>query len=95
MNSALIRHSFGFPFPWVRERLLLDLLNELFLGQRGLEELNLVTLGLEDILTGLVYILEEQDLNVLSVEGLELLGRRAVGECGRHEAGAGDGRLEG
>jgi hypothetical protein len=53
---------------------VLDLLDQLVLGERALESLDLVLLSLEDGLAGLVDVLEEQDLNVLGVEGLELLG---------------------
>jgi hypothetical protein len=67
-----------------------DLLNELVLGERGLESLNLVALSLQDLLSSNIDILEKQNLNVLGVEGLQVLGRATVRE-GSAEAG---GRLE-
>ena len=55
----------------------LDFLNELVLWQRGLQGLDLVALALQNINTGLVDILQQQDLDVLRVEWLQLL--RAAG----------------
>ena len=43
----------------------LDFLNELVLWQRGLQGLDLVALALQNINTGLVDILQQQDLDVL------------------------------
>jgi hypothetical protein len=64
-----------------------NLLDELVFWQRSLEELDLVALGLEDIPSRLVHVLEKQDLDVLGVEGLELLGRSGpVSEGAGHEA---------
>lgn len=53
----------------------LDLLDQLLLWQRGLECFHLVSLVLEHLLAQFVHILEEQDLDVLSVERFESLGR--------------------
>jgi len=55
-----------------------NLLNQLVLGQRSLLEFDLVALALQDILASLVDIFQEQDLDILSVEGLEMLGRCPV-----------------
>lgn len=64
-----------------------NLLNELVFWQRRLEELDLVALGLEDVPPRLVHILQEQDLDVFGVEGLELLSLRGpVSESTPHEA---------
>lgn len=54
--------------------ILPDLLDQLILRQRGLESLHLVALLLQNITSSLVYILEEKDLDILGVEGLQLLG---------------------
>lgn len=51
----------------------LDLLNELVLWQRGLQRLDLVALALQNVNTGLVDILQQQDLDVLCIEWLQLL----------------------
>ena len=42
-----------------------NLLNELVLGQRGLESLDLVALGSQDLLSSDIDVLEEQDLDIL------------------------------
>lgn len=55
-----------------------NLLNKLVLRQRSFEEFHLVTLALQDILASLVDIFKKQDLDVLRVEGLEVLGRCPV-----------------
>lgn len=88
---------------------VLDLLNKLILGERALEGLDLVLLSLEDGLASLVDVLEEQDLDVLGVERLKLLGlrlrlaraeavQRAVEGCGgagRDLVGAAEGVRDG
>lgn len=66
-----------------------DLLNQLVLGERGLESLNLVALAPQDLLAADVDILQKQDLNVLSVEGLERLGGAATGDGAAPAAGRG------
>lgn len=50
-----------------------DLLDELLLRKRSLQGLDLVALGLEDVLATRVDIFQEQDLDVCCLEGLELL----------------------
>lgn len=50
-----------------------DLLNELLLGKRSLQGLDLVALGFEDVLATLVDVFQEQDLDVCCLKGLELL----------------------
>lgn len=67
-----------------------DLFDELILGQRGLEELDLVALLGEDIAAGLVHILEQQDLDVLGGKGLEMFG---IGEGDGAVSQAGGGGL--
>lgn len=57
----------------LRDLVILDLLNKLILWQRRLQRLNLVALATEDIPSGLVHILQEQNLDVLGLEWLELL----------------------
>lgn len=60
-----------------------NLLNQLVLCQTGLDGLDLVSLALENLDTGFVDIFKEQDLDVLGIERLQLLGEllrmRAVG----------------
>ena len=65
-----------------------NLLNELVLRKRGLESLDLVALGLQNFLSSDIDILEKYNLDVLGVEGLEVLGRATVRE-GSTEAGGG------
>lgn len=55
-----------------------NLLNELVLGERGLESLNLVALLLQNVLARDIDVLEKENLNVLGVEGLQLFGRTAM-----------------
>lgn len=50
-----------------------DLLNELVLGKRSLQGLDLVALGFEDVLTALVDVFQEQDLDVCCLKRFELL----------------------
>jgi hypothetical protein len=57
-----------------------NLLNELVLGKRGLESLDLVALSLQDLLSSYIDILEKQNLDVLCVEGFQVLGRATVRE---------------
>ena len=52
-----------------------NLLNQLILGQRRLESLDLIALLSQDVLASDVDVLEQQNLDILGVEGLELLGR--------------------
>ena len=59
-----------------------NLLNELVLGQRGLDSLDLVALGPQDLLSGDIDVLEKQDLDILGVERLENLGGATAGEVG-------------
>jgi len=60
-----------------------NLLNELVLGQRGLESLDLVALSSQDLLSSDIDVLEKQDLDILGVERLENLGGAATaGEVG-------------
>jgi hypothetical protein len=49
-----------------------DLLNQLVLWQAGLDRLDLVALVFEDLHASIVYVLEQQDLDVLGVERLQL-----------------------
>lgn len=49
-----------------------DLLNELLLRKRSLEGLNLVALGLENILATLVDVFQEQNLDVCCLKGLQV-----------------------
>ena len=65
-----------------------DLLNQLILGQRRLESLDLIALLSQNVLTSDVDVLEEQNLDILGVEGLELLGR-GDGTVAGAEAGRG------
>ena len=51
----------------------LDFLNKLVLWQRGLQRLDLVALPLQNVNTGLVDILQQQDLDILGIEWFELL----------------------
>lgn len=60
-----------------------NLLNELVLGQGGLESLDLVALGSQNLLSSYIDVLEKQDLDILGVERLENLGGTATaGEVG-------------
>lgn len=52
-----------------------DLFNQLVLWQRRLKTFNLVALSGQDILTTLIDIFQQQDLDVLGVERLQLLWR--------------------
>lgn len=54
-----------------------DLLNELVLRQRRLEEFNLVALVSQNVLASLIDVLEQQNLDVLGIEGLQSLGSAA------------------
>lgn len=63
-----------------------NLLNELVFRQRRLEKFDLVALALEHIHPGLVDVFQEQDLDVLSIERLELFDRRPEVESPSHEA---------
>lgn len=49
-----------------------DFLNELLLRKRSLEGLNLVALGLENILATLVDVFQEQNLDVCCLKGLQV-----------------------
>ena len=60
---------------------VLYLLNELVFGERGLERFDLVALFCEDVLPGLVDVLEEQDLDVFFPEGFQLFRLRACGSA--------------
>lgn len=57
-----------------------DLLDQLIFRQRRLEGFHLVALGRENVPSGLVDILQQQDLDVLRVEGLEDLGHAPPGQ---------------
>lgn len=50
-----------------------DFLNELILGKRSLQSFDLIALARENIPSGLVDILQQQDLDILGVEGLQNL----------------------
>lgn len=58
-----------------------DSLNELVFRQRRLEGLDLVALLPEGVLTRLIDIFKQQDINVLGVKGLQLLGRNTLGQA--------------
>lgn len=62
-----------------------NLLNELILWKRGLVKLDLVSLLAENVLSSLVDVLEKEDLDVLSVEGLQLLVGLLLGMITRTE----------
>ena len=65
-----------------------DLLNELVLGKRGFQSLDLVSLVGEYVSARLVDILEQQNLDVLGVEGLESLCGAPLGQrCAKAVAG--------
>ena len=74
-----------------------NLLNELVLGQGGLVRLNLIALANQDVAASLVHIFKQKDLDVLGVEGLELLGGASSRQLatpawrGRVEGGRGGG----
>lgn len=58
----------------VKDSCLPDFLNELILGKRSLQSFDLIALARENIPSGLVDILQQQDLDILGVEGLQDLG---------------------
>lgn len=70
-----------------------DLFNELVLRQGGLQGFYLVALTSKDVSSGLVDIFQQQDLNVLGIEGLQDFGNAFT----RLQSGAkaGGRRLEG
>ena len=67
---------------------ILDLLDELVLGQRGLEGLDLVALASQNFAAALVDVLQQQDLDILGVKGLELLGFSDGSRAGGVEGGS-------
>jgi len=73
-----------------------NLLDELVLGQRSLEELNLVPLASENVSARLVHVFQQQDLDVPGVERFELLGvgSKPAGQPPRQEALARGWRVE-
>lgn len=76
---------------------LLDLLNQLILWERSLEELDLITLCVQCVPSSLVDVLEEKNLDILSCEWLEVLrldggGASVVRTGWRVECGGRGGR---
>lgn len=54
-------------------KILPNLFDELILWKRRLEELNLISLLLKNFASSLIYVLQEQDFDVLGSERLEVL----------------------
>ena len=79
------------------DRGLPNLLNELILGEGRLVRFDLIALSNKDVAASLVNIFKQKNLDILCVEGLELLGGASSRQLatpawrGRVEGGRGGG----